>query len=59
MLIANKELGKIKKIFVEMPSGAYLTSIKKNEITSWRLQDKTIPTVLLDLGSHVFNLIYF
>ncbi len=59
LLIANKKLGKIKKIFVEMPSGAYLTSIKKNEITSWRLQDKTIPTVLLDLGSHVFNLIYF
>lgn len=53
----KKFFGKINKIFIEMPSGAYLH--KKSKVTKWRLKDKVIPGVYLDLGSHILSLINF
>ena len=59
-LIDNGKIGKINKINIEMPSSAYLNnSASKKSIAMWRLKDGKIPTVFLDLGSHIFNLIYF
>ena len=60
-LIKKKSFfGKINSIFIEMPSGVFLEKkTKKENIAKWRLKDGKIPMSFLDLGSHVFNLMYF
>ena len=58
--IKKGELGKLQQIHVEMPQDGYINTInKKNSIQRWRLVDKNIPTIILDLSSHIYNLCYF
>ncbi len=59
-LIDNGKIGKVNKIDIEMPSAAYLNAAaNRKRIANWRLKDGSIPIIFLDLGAHIFNLIYF
>jgi predicted dehydrogenase len=61
-MIENKLIGKVQQIFAEMPQESFLRSekSKKNsKLQPWRCTDKEIPTVSLDLGVHLQNIIYF
>lgn len=61
-IIKHGELGKINQILVEMPQEGFIkVDSNNNPITpqSWRLKDYEIPTISLDLGIHVYNLINF
>jgi predicted dehydrogenase len=61
-LIERGMLGKITQINIEMPQETYLkTDIDGNVIKpqEWRQKDYEIPSVSLDLGSHIHNLISF
>jgi len=58
--IKKDELGKLQQIHIEMPQDSYLNLINgKASIQKWRLIDKSIPTFILDLASHIYNLSYF
>jgi len=60
LILEKNFFGKILNINIEMPSGIFLEKKSTvNNISWWRLKDYFIPTVALDLGSHVFNLIFF
>jgi len=50
-------LGRILSIQIEMPQEGYLRENAK--VQEWRLTDGVIPSVHLDLGTHLHNLIYF
>ena len=53
----KKEKSKLNKIIIEMPQqGLFL---KKSKIKNWRKNDKYIPNLFLDLGSHLYNLSYY
>jgi predicted dehydrogenase len=53
-LLKKKE---ILKINIDMPQqGLFLSNSK---IKTWRLKDENLPTLYLDLGSHIFNLCFF
>lgn len=55
-------LGTIKQIHVEMPQEGFIKLIeadKRPAPQDWRLEDDTVPTLSLDLGVHVHNLIGF
>jgi predicted dehydrogenase len=61
-IIQNGKLGKIFSIQVEMPQEGFVKTIKGELPTpqSWRLTDnKSIPTVSLDLGVHLHSLIKY
>ena len=61
-MITNKQLGKLHQINIEMPQESYLRLDKEGKnITpqKWRLKDFTIPTLSLDLGTHIYNLAGF
>tara|TARA_Y100001958_G_C21201217_1_gene527842 strand:+ start:7 stop:1134 length:1128 start_codon:yes stop_codon:yes gene_type:complete len=53
----NKKIGSIKKIIVNYHLDAFTNPRAKPK--KWRLKDKNTPTILLDLGCHIFQLIYF
>tara|TARA_B100001063_G_C16769360_1_gene560587 strand:+ start:1417 stop:2517 length:1101 start_codon:yes stop_codon:yes gene_type:complete len=53
----NKRIGNIKKIIVNYHLDSFTNP--KARPKKWRLKDKKIPTILLDLGCHIFQLIYF
>lgn len=58
--IFNGELGKIINIRMEMPQESFLRpppSVKYPQ--AWRLQDKYIPTICLDLGVHLHQMAFF
>lgn len=61
-MIIDKIIGELTHINIEMPQEGYL---KLNDLgvlpkpQTWRLRDYDIPTVSLDLGTHLHNLIYF
>jgi len=58
--ISNGELGKIINIRMEMPQESFLrppVNIKYPQ--AWRLQDKYIPTICLDLGTHLHQMAFF
>lgn len=58
--IQSLELGNILNIRLEMPQESFLRppqSIKYPQ--SWRLSDKYIPSISLDLGAHLHHLAYF
>ena len=56
-MIKMKKLGKINHVCIEMPQEGFLRNKVKHQ--KWRLIDYHLPTVSLDLGSHVFHLINF
>jgi predicted dehydrogenase len=61
-LIKHDELGDILHFQVEMPQDNYLrvdTLGKKVIPQSWRLKDLTIPTLFLDLGVHLHQILYY
>ncbi|MEW6008469.1 MAG: Gfo/Idh/MocA family oxidoreductase [Candidatus Omnitrophota bacterium] len=58
--ISNGELGKIINIRLEMPQESFLRSpVSTKYPQDWRLQDKYIPTICLDLGVHLHQLAFF
>jgi len=60
--ILDNELGKIKKIKIEMPQEGYIrVDSKGNKMNpqGWRLEDHFVPTVSLDLGVHLHHLVDF
>ncbi len=61
-LIFNGELGRINQIQIEMPQESFIRVDESDEEASpqiWRLTDRTIPTISLDLGVHLHHIIYF
>lgn len=62
-IIQQGMLGKICHIHAEMPQEGFMKFNKKTMAPiipqAWRLQDQTIPTVSLDLGVHVHQLVKF
>jgi len=61
-IIKHGQLGKIQQIHIEMPQEGFarLTVDDKPVIPQqWRLQDGSIPTISLDLGVHLHNMIAF
>lgn len=60
--IAEGELGHIQQILVEMPQEGFSRRNPAGEVArpqSWRQSDGVIPTVSLDLGVHVHQLVDF
>lgn len=61
-IIRQNKLGKVQQIHIEMPQeGFERLDRNSNPIMpqKWRLQDKEIPTISLDLNVHLHNMIYF
>jgi len=61
-MICDGKLGKINLIQIEMPQEGYARLNKQGEQPlpqAWRLKDGVIPTISLDLGVHLHNMIYF
>ncbi|MEC5344872.1 Gfo/Idh/MocA family oxidoreductase [Brenneria populi] len=60
--IAEGELGTISQIMVEMPQEGFLRHTLQGQVSkpqSWRQKDGAIPTVSLDLGVHVHQIVNF
>lgn len=61
-LIRNGTLGDVVYVQAEMPQEGFLrTDIDGNKLVpqSWRLTDGEIPTIHLDLGVHLHELVYY
>jgi predicted dehydrogenase len=61
-MIAEDHFGTIRQIQMEMPQEGFIrTDPAGKPITpqAWRLVDQEVPTVYLDLGSHLHHLAYF
>lgn len=61
-IIQKGRLGRLHQIHIEMPQEGFLKldqQGKKPLPQAWRLKDNKIPTLSLDLGAHVHNLIRF
>ena len=61
-LIINNKLGKILHFQAEMPQEGYLRiDSNGNKIypQTWRLKDKKVPTIYLDLAIHLHQLIHY
>ncbi|MEQ2527499.1 Gfo/Idh/MocA family oxidoreductase [Bacillaceae bacterium CLA-AA-H227] len=61
-MIADGELGDIQQVNIEMPQEGYLKIDKSGYPSTpqeWRLHDKTVPVISLDLGTHLHNMVYF
>lgn len=61
-MILKGKLGEIAHIKVQMPQESFMRLNKKGEVStpqSWRLEDKSIPTLSLDLGTHLSNMLSF
>jgi predicted dehydrogenase len=60
-IINNKKLGKINQIQIEMPQEGFLRLKNDLPVTpqNWRLVDGTIPTISLDIGTHVYSIVKF
>lgn len=61
-MIESGKLGAIQQVHIEMPQEGFirLTPEGKAQIPQqWRLQDDEIPTVSLDLGVHLHNMVDF
>ncbi|MBA0204483.1 hypothetical protein Q7O_001382 [Pectobacterium carotovorum subsp. carotovorum PCCS1] len=60
--IAEGELGIISQVMIEMPQEGFLRRATDGKVTkpqSWRQKDGSIPTVSLDLGVHVHQMVDF
>lgn len=60
--IVNGELGKLEQILIEMPQEGYARVNDKGETNrpqEWRLHDGSIPTLSLDLGVHLHQIVDF
>lgn len=60
--IERGDFGKIQQVQIEMPQEGFMrlnAHGEKPQPQSWRLNDYRIPTISLDLGTHLHNMIYF
>ena len=53
------DLGVLKQIQIEMPSDGFIQAQEKMHPQQWRLSDGEIPTILLDLATHLHHLTSF
>ena len=61
-MIKDNKLGKITHINIEMPQESFTRldiNGNKPQPQNWRLEDKIIPGISLDLGAHLQHIIYF
>lgn len=61
-IIQNAQLGKLLQIQIEMPQEGFIRRGPNGEAATpqkWRLEDYSIPTISLDLGTHIHHLISF
>jgi predicted dehydrogenase len=61
-IIKAGKIGNIKHIRAEMPSDGYLARDLENKAIKpqeWRLKDCEIPTISLDLGTHIHSMISY
>lgn len=61
-IIKSGKLGKILHFQAQMPQEGFIRINKDGQIPKpqkWRLQDKTIPTIHLDLCSHLHEIIHY
>ena len=61
-LIKKNKFGKLQQIHIEMPQETFLKKNASNKIIipqAWRLKDKGVAMISLDLGVHIFQLIDF
>jgi len=62
ILIEQGKLGKLNQVHIEMPQEGFLRLDKNGQKPKpqvWRLEDNTIPTLSLDLGVHIHNMVNF
>jgi predicted dehydrogenase len=60
--IEDGELGELHHVRIEMPQESFIKNSEKPtgvQVQEWRTLDYSLPTVMLDLGVHVINLIHF
>ncbi len=60
--ILRRELGNLKQIQIEMPQEGFIRGGKGSvppAVQPWRANDGDIPTIHLDLTSHVHQMVYF
>ena len=55
-LINKNKIGKLQNIYISMNQQG-LTKSRVSKIKSWRLYDKDLPTIQLDLGVHVASIL--
>lgn len=61
-IIQSAELGKLLQIQIEMPQEGFIRRGPNGQTATpqkWRLEDYSIPTISLDLGTHIHHLISF
>lgn len=61
-LISQGRLGELQQIHIEMPQEGFLRldrNAHKATPQAWRLRDNAVPTLSLDLGVHVHQIIHF
>lgn len=61
-IIKSGKLGEILHFQAQMPQEGFIRTAKdgkKPKPQQWRLEDKTIPTIYLDLCSHLHEIIYY
>lgn len=52
-----KKLGVVNNLHIEMPQQS--STLKNNKMKLWRLKDRSIPNLHLDLASHLFSIIIY
>ena len=57
-ILFEKKIGKILKVELSMPQQG-LTTSKISHVKKWRLKDREIPTIQLDLGVHLLSILFF
>ena len=56
----KKKFGKLLNLNLQMTQESFLRIQKKEQkVKKWRKRDHEIPNLLLDLGSHLFNIAFF
>jgi len=61
-MITHGKLGKLIQVNIQMPQESFIRLTKDGEKPSpqlWRLQDQTLSTMALDLGTHLSNMLSF
>ena len=61
-MIAEGRLGKLNLVQIEMPQEGFARLNKqgqKPQPQAWRLRDGKVPTISLDLGAHLHQMVYF
>jgi predicted dehydrogenase len=61
-IIQSGRLGRLQQIHIEMPQEGFLRVDKngnRTEPQAWRLSDREVPTISLDLGVHLHQMIGF